>query len=209
MRKGSTMIGSSFDPISGSGTAIQDITPQGDDIEEGSVSVQTLDSRGATVDMYIYYGKDMWDDDMPAGWYTDDGLADATFEAGTGLWLGAPDATTTITFSGKVPTNDVEVTLRKGSTAVANMMPVSINIQDIVPSGDDIDEGTVSIQTLDSRGATVDMYIYYGKDMWDDDMPAGWYTDDGLANVEFAAGEGLWVGAPDASTSIRFPAPEL
>ena len=203
------MVGSSFEPITGTGIAIQDIIPQGKDIEEGAVSVQTLDSRGATVDMYIYYGKDMWDDDMPAGWYTDDGLAEATFEPGTGLWLGAPDASATITFSGRVPANDVVVSLRKGSTAVANMMPVAINIQGILPAGDDIDEGAVSIQTLDSRGATVDMYIYYGKDMWDDDMPAGWYTDDGLADVEFVAGEGLWVGAPDANTTIQFPAPEL
>lgn len=203
------MVGSSFEPITGIGLAIQDIIPNGDNIEEGAVSLQTLDSRGATADMYIYYGKDMWDDGMPAGWYTDEGLADTSFDPGTGLWLGAPDAATTVTFSGKVPVSDMVVTLRKGSTAVANMMPVSVGIQDIVPSGDGIDEGAVSIQTLDSRGATVDMYIYYGKDMWDDDMPAGWYTDEGLANVEFKAGEGLWVGAPDANTSIRFPAPEL
>ena len=196
-------------PVGGGDVNIQDIKPAGDNIDTGDVNIQTLNAYGQTLATYVYYGENEWDDDMPAGWYDDDGLVDVTFAAGTGLWVAAPDAETTLTFAGKVPTADVVVQLRAGSTATANVMPTGLAIQDILPAGDNIDTGDVNIQTLNAYGQTLATYVYYGENEWDDDMPAGWYDDDGLVDVTFPAGQGLWVAAPDAETTITIPAPEL
>ena len=196
-------------PVAGGNTNIQDIKPSGDNIDFGAVNIQTLDAYGRKVSMYTYYGADEWDDGSAAGWYDDDGLVDVTFAQGQGLWVAAPDAETTLTYSGAVGTSDVIVQLQNGSTATANMMPVSMDIQDILPAGSNIDYGDVNIQTLDAYGRKVDMYTYYGEEEYDDGSVAGWYTDDGLADVSFELGQGLWVAAPDNETTIQFPAPEL
>ena len=73
----------------------------------------------------------------------------------------------------------------------------------------DVDYGYVNIQTLNAYGQTLATYVYYGADEWDDGSVAGWYNDDGLVDVTFAAGTGLCVAAPDAETTITIPAPEL
>ena len=196
-------------PVSGGDVSINDIKPNGDTIDEGTVNIQTLDAFGRMTAMYTYMGEDMFDDGYPAGWYDDDGAVDVSFPAGTGLWVAAPDADTSLTFSGKVPTADVTIVLRTGFTATANMMPTEVDLQDIVATGASVDEGTVNIQTLDAYGRMTAMYTYMGEDMYDDGYPAGWYDDDGLADVTFAPGTGLWVSGPDSSTSITIPAPEL
>ena len=203
------MTGGTFVPVAGGNVNIQDIKPNGDNIDTGDVYIQTLNAYGQKVATYVYYGQDEFDDDCPAGWYDDDGLVDVTFAAGTGLWVAAPDAETTLTFSGKVPTSDVVVQLRTGFTATANVMPTNLAIQDILPAGDNIDTGDVYIQTLNAYGQKIATYVYYGEDEWDDGSEAGWYDDDGLVDVTFTAGQGLWVAAPDAETTITIPAPEL
>ena len=206
------MTGSTFVPVSGgSSVGIQDIVPSGVNIDNGDVVIQTLDAYGYTQDNYVYYGEDCYDDGYPAGWYTDDGeLATATFAQGQGLWTYAADSETSVTFAGAVPKADVVVALRLGALGTLNMMPVTVNIQDILPAGDNTDNGDVVIQVLDAYGYTSENYVYYGEDCYDDGYPAGWYTDDGeLSTRNFLAGEGLWVYAADDATSIRFPAPEL
>ena len=210
LQAGSTMTGATFLPVAGNGVDIQSIFPTGDNIDAGDVNIQTLDAFGRTENMYTYYGEGEFDDGAAAGWYTDDGLAIVSFAPGQGLWVAAPDGDTTITYSGTVGKADVTVELLQGgSTATANMMPVAIFIQDIIPAGDNIDFGDVNIQTLDAFGRTENMYTYYGEGEFDDGAAAGWYTDDGLANVSFEPGQGLWVASPDAPTSLQFPAPEL
>ena len=203
------MSSATFVPVGDGAVSIADIKLTGDTIDDGTVNIQTLDAYGRTMAMYTYWGDGMFDDDCPAGWYDDDGMVDVSFPQGTGLWVAAPDSETSLTFSGKVPTSDVMVVLRTGFTATANMMPVDMAIQDILPVGDSVDGGTVNIQTLDAYGRTTAMYTYWGDDMFDDDCPAGWYDDDGRVDVTFAAGTGLWVAGPDSNTSITIPAPEL
>lgn len=203
------MSSATFVPVTGGNVNIQDIQANGASVDEGTVNIQTLDGYGRTTATYTYMGKDMFDDGYPAGWYDDEGLADVTFAPGAGLWIAAPNSETSLTYSGKVPTDDVTVILRTGGTATANMMPVDLDIQDILPAGSSIDEGTVNIQTLDGYGRTIATYTYMGEDMFDDGYPAGWYDDEGLAETTFSAGAGLWVAAPDSSTTITIPAPEL
>ena len=203
------MSSATFVPVGGGDVSINDIVPNGDSVAEGTVNIQTLDGFGRTTATYVYMGADMFDDGYPAGWYDDDGLADVRFSIGTGLWIAAPDSETSLTFSGKVPTDDVLITLRSGFTATANMMPTDVSLQDIVATGALVDEGAVNIQTLDAFGRTTATYSYMGADMFDDGYPAGWYDDEGLANVTFPAGTGLWVAALDSETSITIPAPEL
>lgn len=209
LQAGFTMTGVTFLPVTGNGVDIQSIIPAGDNIDTGDVNIQTLNAFGQTDDMYTYYGEGEYDDDSVAGWYTDDGLASVSFAPGQGLWVAAPDKDTTITCAGTVGRDDVVIKLQNGFTATANMMPVTLPIEDVIPSGDNINTGDVNIQTLNAFGQTEDMYTYYGEDEYDDGSVAGWYTDDGLASVSFAPGQGLWVAAPDETTKLYFPAPEL
>ena len=201
------MTAATFVPISGDGVGIQQILPAGDGIEYGDINIQTLDAFGGTIDTYTYYGAEEYDEGSIAGWYTDNGLANVDFAPGMGLWVAGLDGAT-LTFSGKVGTADVVIALRQGSTATANMMPVAVTIQDILPAGDGIEYGDINIQTLDAFGGTIDTYTYYGAEEYDEGSIAGWYTDNGLANVNFAPGMGLWVAGLDGAT-ITFPAPEL
>ena len=203
------MTGATFVPVTGDEISINDIKPVGDTIDQGVVSIQTLDAYGSKVAAYTYMGEDMFDDDCPAGWYDDDGIVSVTFPAGTGLWVSGPNADTSITFSGAVPKSDVKIMLCRGYTATVNMMPTAVAIQDIVAEGPTVNAGVVSIQTLDAYGSKVAAYTYMGDDVFDDDCPAGWYDDDGRVTGSLSAGEGLWVSGPDTETSITIPAPEL
>ena len=91
LQQGSTMTAATFVPVSDDGVSIQQILPTGDNIEYGDINIQTLDAFGGTVDTYTYYGAEEYNEGSAAGWYTDNGLADAAFATGTGLWVAGLD----------------------------------------------------------------------------------------------------------------------
>ena len=112
--------------------------------------------------------------------------------------------------AGKVGVNDVSVTLCNGGITAGNPFPVTIALQDIVPSGENISDN-VFIQQLDAFGRTV---IEYGWVDWagDNGDQEAWIDTDTFEiaeNVPFAPGQGLWVMGSSTEQSIRFPAPEL
>ncbi len=188
---------------------LQSIIPNGDDLSD-NVYLQTLDAFGRTVDSYNWIDWAGEDGDQTA-WADDDGniIENVSFTPGQGLWIYGISTDQTIQTAGKVGTSDVSVALLAGAVGTGNPFPVSIDLQDIIPEGDDLSDN-VYIQTLDAYGRTVDSYNWIDWAGENGDQEA-WADDDGniLEGVSFEPGQGLWVYGSSTSQSIRFPAPEL
>ena len=174
--------------------------------------IQTLDAYGRTVDNYSWVN---WagDDGDQEAWIDDDFeiVEGVTFAPGTGLWVQSNSTESQgIQTAGKVGTSDVLVALRFGGTVTGIPFPVSVNLQDIIPVGEDTSDN-VFIQTLDAYGRTVDNYSWVNWAGDDGDQEA-WIDDDFeiVQNVIFEPGAGLWVQSNSSEEqNIRFPAPEL
>ena len=204
-----------FDQIGVTGGAldIQNLIPvdgDGEYVGDGAVNIQFISDRGVNQASYAYYGKDEYDDDMPAGWYNEktDELAEYIFNSAEAFLVYSSTACNFL-YSGEVNMAETDVPFRKNLSVQANIRPSSVDIQSIIPvdgEGEYIGDGAVNIQFLSDRGATQSAYAYYGKDEYDDDMPAGWYNEkaDELAEYTFSAGEGFMVYASSAGY-LRFP----
>ena len=197
------MVAPQFLPVSGENIALESIVPTGDDVAD-NVAIQTLDAFGRTVDTYS------WNDwaAETACWVNDDfeEVTGVTFLAGQGLWVFGSASSQGLQTAGKIGKEDVLVQLQNGATGTGNPFPVAIDLNDIIPVGDDVGDN-VAIQTLDAFGRTVDTYSWND---WASETPC-WVNDDfePLADVTFVAGQGLWVFGSKATQFLRFPAPEL
>ena len=83
-----------------------------------------------------------------------------------------------------------------------------VSLESLKPTGEDVaTDGEINIQLLDAYGRMTDIYQWID---WDGE-PTGWCNGDYevVESVEFAPGEGLWVGGTSATQYLRFPAPEL
>ena len=197
------MVAPQFLPVTGGNIALESIAPVGNDVAD-NVAIQTLDAFGRTVDTYS------WNDWVAetACWVNDDfeEVTGVTFPAGQGLWVFGSASTQGLQTAGKVGIEDVSVQLQNGATGTGNPFPVAIDLNDIIPTGDDVADN-VAIQTLDAFGRTVDTYSWND---WVAETPC-WVNDDfePLEDVSFAAGQGLWVFGSSETQYLRFPAPEL
>ncbi len=193
------------------GLALQSIKPTGDDTSD-NVFIQTLDAYGRTVASYGWINWAGANSDQSA--WVDDSYAivnGVTFAPGQGLWVMTnSEAEQAVQTAGKVGTLDISVALRFGGTATGNPFPTTVNLQDILPVGDDTSDN-VFIQTLDAYGRTVASYGWINWAGANSDQSA--WVDDSYAIVEgvtFAPGQGLWVMTnSEAEQFIKFPAPEL
>ena len=206
------MVTPQFVSVGGADTiALDALKPVGSGVDtEGGVNIQVLDAYGVTVNQYLWI--DWSADDDIVGWC--DGsfnlVKNVTFGPGQGLWVQGTSTDAAVQSVGKVGSSDVTVQLRKGATATGNPFPVAISLQDIVPTGTDVDtEGGVNIQVLDAYGVTVNQYLWI--DWSADDDIVGWC--DGsfnlVENVTFEPGQGLWVQGTSSDAYLRFPAPQL
>ena len=188
---------------------ISNIVPVGDDTYN-NVAIQRLDSAGRTVENYVWTdaGGENWDQ---IGWVDDNNeiVSGVSFTSGEGLWVSGSANGQGIQTAGSVGTSDVTVQLKAGGIGTGNPFPVSVNLSDLIPSGDDT-YNNVSIQTLDSAGRTVENYVWTdaGGENWDQ---TGWVNDENelVSNISFQPGQGLWVCGSSESQYLTFPAPEL
>ncbi len=210
LKYGASMTTPQFINVSGSeGMPLQSIIPQGDDLVD-NVYLKTLDAYGRTVVSYAWcdYAGDSGEE---IGWVNDDLeiVEGVTFTAGQGLWIQASSSEQGLQTAGKVGSDDVRVTLRYGAIGTGNPFPVSIDLQDILPEGDDLVDN-VYLKTLDNYGRTETSYAWcdYAGDSGEE---VGWVNDDLeiVEGVSFAPGQGLWIQASSSNQYLRFPAPEL
>ena len=197
------MAAAQFFPITGEAVSLDTIVPTGEDLSD-NVVIQTLDAYGYTLATYTWND---WQFDT-ACWIdnNDQKVTGVTFAPGQGLWVYGSSTSQSIQSCGKVGTVDVSVALRAGGTAAGNPFPVDIDLNDIVPQGDDLSDNVV-IQTLDAYGYTVATYTWND---WQFDT-ACWIdnNDNQVTGVTIAAGQGLWIYGSSTSQYVVFPAPEL
>ena len=224
-RTGNTMYTPMFAGVGDAEYSIQDIKPVGTTVPNGSSSANaiTLQKLTATGGMegYLYYWMDYEDEDEEEyeyGWKRPNVFttANITFKAGEAFWLKMPNsANCTLQFNGEVRKGDIYMLLRQGNTAVGNPTPVTINVADIRPVGENIPDGSssakaITLQKLTATGG-MDGYLYYWMDYDDEDEEEyeyGWKRPNVFSPcaITLAPGEGVWVKCPNATTSLKFPA---
>jgi len=224
-RAGNTMYTPMFAGIGDAQYSIQDIQPVGTKVPDGSsianaITLVKLTSEGLG-DGYTYWWMDYYDDDDEEdyyGWRRPGSMALATisFKAGEAFWMKMPTtAACTLQFNGEVRKGDIYMLLKQGNTAVGNPTPVTINVTDIVPVGENIPDGSaaskaITLVKLTSEGLG-DGYTYWWMDYYDEDDEEDYYGwrrpgSGTLCNMTLAPGEGIWVKCPNNSTSLKFPA---
>lgn len=223
-RAGNTMYTPMFAGVGSETYSIQDITPIGTTVPDGSslanaITLVKLTATGGG-DGYTYWWMDYEDEDeeeYELGWKRPAFFTDATitFTAGEAFWMKMPaSAECTLQFNGEVRKGNPYILLRQGNTAVGNPLPVTINVSELRPVGDSIPNGSslanaITLVKLTATGGA-DGYTYWWMDYEDEDEEEyeyGWkrpafFTD---CAMTLAPGEGLWVKSPNATTSLQFP----
>ena len=224
-RAGNTMYTPMFAGVGDAEYSIQDIKPVGTTVPNGSstanaITLQKLTATGST-EGNVYYWMDYYDDDEEEdeyGWKRPGFFTDATitFKAGEAFWMKMPtSANCTLQFNGEVRKGNSYILLRQGNTAVGNPTPVTINVADIRPVGENIPNGSsaanaITLQKLTATGST-EGNVYYWMNYYDDEEEEdeygwkrpGFFTD---CTMTLAPGEGVWVKCPNNTTSLQFPA---
>ena len=190
---------------------LDDLVPTGNDVnKDGGINIQLLNAYGVTVAKYQWI--DWSADDDVKGWCDSNFelVSNITFDEGQGLWVQGTSSGAAMQSAGKVEDSDVTVQLRFGATATGNPFPTSINLQDIVPQGENINkDGGINIQLLNAYGVTTAKYQWI--DWSADDDVVGWCDGNFelVTGVTFGPGQGLWVQGTKDTEYLRFPATEL
>ena len=224
-RTGNTMYTPMFAGVGDTEYSIQDIKPVGTTVPDGSslanaITLVKLTATGGA-DGATYWWMDYYDDDEEEdeyGWRRPAAFTPATitFKAGEAFWMKMPTtAACTLQFNGEVRKGNAYILLRQGNTAVGNPTPVTINVSDIRPIGENIPNGSsvanaITLVKLTATGGA-DGATYWWMDYEDEDEEEyeyGWKRPASFAacNLTLTPGEGLWVKCPNATTSLQFPA---
>ena len=177
------------------------------------IQIQVLNSLGSATAYYNYYkgGRGAY---ATEGWYSSTTLIDGSdaahevvFPAGQGLWIKGV-ANLKYETSGEVLTRNLSVTLGDNYTMVANPFAAPIKLSQLIIAG--APSGTASkiqIQVLNSLGSATAYYNYYkgGRGAY---ATEGWYSSttlidgsDAAHEVEFPAGQALWIKAVNGVTA--------
>ncbi len=218
------MITPMFVTVGTTSTTLSSLSPIGTDVD--GLNIRILDSSGRTIDGMAYRwtcDASIIDDEMLDGpcWttlgYVPVNADNIVFQPGQGLWVYGAGSNRKLQSSGLVQANDVVVTLNEsGATPVGNPTPIKVKLSEILVTGEDVDG--VNIRVLDESGRTIDGMAYRwtcDASIIDDEMLDGpcWttlgYVPVNADEIEFTAGQGLWVYATGSSQGLRFPAPTL
>ena len=194
-----------FTAVDGGAVHIQDIKIA--NASSWADNIQVLDEGGAGIAMYVYATAEESGYEAD-GWLSEDGteLADVTFAPGQSILIDTAD-TATLTFAGKVSTDDTVVETVQGFNFVGNNTPVPVNIQDITITG--ATSWADNIQILDEGGAGIAMYVYATAEESGYETD-GWLSEDGteLADVTLEAGQGILIDTADV-TEVTIPGVDL
>ena len=183
---------------------IQNITPANTETAGGIDYLRLWDGSQYTEYFYYSAADEGVDDDGNPGWGDGDQEAvDELINAGSGYWVHS-GTSETVTIAGEV-TETTEVPIIAGLTLVCNPQPVSINIQDIVPSNTETAGGVDYLRLWDGTQYTEYFYYSSADEGVDDDGNPGWGDDDQEAvDVTIPPGTGFWVHS-GTSEVLTFP----
>ena len=171
---------------------------------ENTVSFETLTKAGKTNESFRWDTWEFTTEDDPK-WVDADGIATKKFKPGEAIWVQG-DVGYKFQTAGQVSQEDLIVALTNGNVAVGNSFPVEVDIQDIVATGEDV-ENTVSFETLTKAGKTNESFRWDTWEFTTEDDPK-WVDSDGIATKKFKPGEAIWVQG-DIGYTIRIPAPDI
>ena len=202
---GFNFVAPTFKNVSSSKINIQEISISGDNITEWVDNIQILDEGGATVSQYMWLNAFSMGE--KAGWYDleKNEYASATLNPGDSILIETLNEGALITFSGAVADSVITLTSVCGFNFVGNATPVSINIQDVKISGDNLTEWVDNIQILDEGGATVKQYMWLNAFSMGE--KAGWYDleKNEYVNETIEAGQGFLLETTNADVTITIP----
>ena len=202
--------------VGAEGMSITNIIPKNADgkTEGGGVfQLQIKAPSGGTEALYAYMFEDDVGEGLGDGWYNDDGetLATKVFAPGEGFVFNSSVEGATLTFAGQVLSVAVDVDIVQGFSALGNLRPTAVSIQDIIPvdaDGKTVGGGVFQLQTKAPSGGTEALYAYMFDDDVGEDLGDGWYNDDGetLATKVFEPGDGFVFNSSIAGGKLKFAA---
>ena len=199
-----------FRGISANNYALQDLIPSGENVNgNGDISVQTFTSLAEADEQFFWLTEDDMGVEDGDGWYEGDFATKATkvLTPGEGLMLGAASGAITLRFAGQVETGAVEIDAPADYSLIGNVRPFALNIQDIIPSGENVNgNGDISVQTFTSLAEADEQFFWLTEEDMGVEDGDGWYEGDFAtkATKVFDPGEGMMLGAASGAIKITF-----
>ena len=216
-RKKYTLVVPEFDKVGATGIDLQSITPVGIDMEdygEGDINIQTFTDSANKSEQFFWFDAEV-SESGESGWHDSAGeeLAEKTFTKGEGFMLYMPTADGKLNISGEVNLDEITIPCRKKYTLMGNIRPTTVSIQNIVPTGIDMEdygEGDINIQTFTDSANKSEQFFWFDAEV-SESGESGWHDSAGeeLATKEFAAGEGFMIYMPAAGGSLKYKAVTL
>ena len=189
------------------------VNADGETVGGGVFQLQTKKANGFVDEQFYYLFEDDVGEDLGDGWYNADGetLATRTFAPGEAFLFTSSLTGGTLTFAGEVLFDAMELDLNNGFTALGNLRPAAINIQNIIPvnaDGETVGGGVFQLQTKKANGFVDEQFYYLFEDDVGEDLGDGWYNADGetLATRTFAPGEGFLFTSSLTGAKLKFQA---
>ncbi len=203
----------SFNNITDGTLKLTDIKPvrSGQDpIESGDISLQTMDENGAAEATIYYLLAGEADVGSPEGWYWETmEPCDKVFDFGEGIIMTCPYEDATFNSSGEVDTETRQFTPPALTCIWGNTRPAPVAIADVTvarTSGDPIESGDISLQTMDENGAAEATIYYLLAGEADVGSPEGWYWETmELCDKELGIGEAIIMTCPYEDAVFTLP----
>ena len=210
--RGNVMAGACFATINAEGYSVQDIQPVGENVQSGCHFISLMTAGGSSSDTYVYLLAGDAPDGKTAGWYdVNDGetYIKHTFAPGKGFIFNSDVEGVGLQTSGLVNLDAIKVPVSVGNTPIANPRAMSLNVQDIVMTGENVRSGCHFISLMTAGGSSGDTYVYLLAGDAPDGKTAGWYdVNDGETFIKhtFAPGEGFIFNSDVDNVTVEFKA---
>ena len=184
---------------------ISKIVPIGENIlGTGDVSIQLMNASGTWGNQYFWYTENMG---FTPGWY--DGSfspADETLPAGQAIMVSCDPEDVQFLVLGEVELEEASIEVENGWEMFGNNTPVTIHLDDIEPTGENIlGTGDIAIQFMNASGTWGNQYFWYTENMG---LTPGWYDGSfSPADETLDAGQAIMLSCDAADTSFTMPSP--
>ncbi len=206
VNNGYTPIGGAFVNIGEQAFPIANMEAVG--VDDMALQLWTVNKSLAVTSKAYFFNA--WQD-LPAGWFNDDGSEEVEVDIaqGTGVLLKTGTSGVTASQLGEVATNGIpSLSVNNGYTILANPYPVPLPIANLEAAG--VDDMALQIWTVNKSLATTGKAYFFNA--WQD-LPAGWFNDDGSEEVSYSIPVGgavlLKTGTTGVTLSIKSPITSL
>ena len=204
------MITPTFQNVDGSEYKLQDIVVVGDNVTgDGDVVIQIMSDQGEWIGEYDWFTVDGWGSEKD-GWYSagDEEDADVTLKSGQAILVSCDNEDVSFQVSGQVADGSRNAVF-VGYTMSGNSSPVEIDLQDLIPQGENITgDGDIVIQVMSAQGEWIGEFDWFTVDGWGSEKD-GWYTagDEEYADLKLPPGASVLVSCDNEGVEFTVPSP--